>query len=119
MVILWCWYYLKGMPIWLTETGDWLDNPNWQNPTTDGHPSAQAAAAQAFLNIGSVSPQIQTVFWYGYRQVATPFDSFLVDTRGYGRASYCVLYGSPASTCQYASGDSTDSRDYNDPKDHQ
>jgi hypothetical protein len=103
--------------VWLTEVGVWLTNSGADeassvcgdgNPEDDGtwlaclngNPTAQALAAEGYLQLPSESPQIARVYYYDFNNQNVGWDSGLVNTNapqlganGYGapRASWCVL----------------------------
>jgi hypothetical protein len=93
-------YGLSGTPVWLTEVGDWLDDP--EQGATDGFANGQTAAAQDFENLGSVTG-VDRVYWYGYQAAGGGFDSALVGPDGNGRPSYCVLFGATGCASHYQS----------------
>jgi hypothetical protein len=78
--------YIAGAePIWLTEAGVWLNDPaadgsgHTFGDDVDGNYISQAYGAQGFKNLGTVSSQIQAVFWYEFQTyTGDSYDSALL-----------------------------------------
>lgn len=124
--------------VWVTEAGVQLDNnfttdANYPSGVgcdngesddyhqfgacVDGNTAAQASGAQDWINLGNTTASVQygnpvtttEVFWYEYQApLAHFFDSGMADAGGKTRAAYCVLYGSPPSSCTSNGSNPTD-----------
>jgi hypothetical protein len=67
----------------------------------DGNANAQAASAQAFFDLTSVTggPPVTAVYWYQFAGAPGGWDSGLLDSRGRPRPAYCVWTLQPVTAC--------------------
>jgi hypothetical protein len=109
--------YPSRPPIWFNEVGVWITDGGKEPVTSgcgdgspqddgtwlaclDGNPTAQALAAEGYLNLPSESDQVQRVYYYDFNNQNPGWDSGLVNMSApllgpndYGapRTAWCVL----------------------------